>query len=96
MMADENKTGGHEETKDVQFHVSPDLDYSYRDVFNVFVGVGEVVIEFGNIHRSMPGHATLSNRIVLSVGNAYALVQALQGSLQEAQARLQSNLQKKK
>ena len=44
-----------------------ELDYVFRDVANVFVGKSEVVMEFGNLHRSMPGHATVSNRIVISV-----------------------------
>ncbi len=79
---------------EIQFHVSPDLEYLYRDVFNVFVGTGDVVIEFGNFHRSMPGHATISNRVVLSVSNAYTLVQTIQQALQEAQAKIQHNLSK--
>lgn len=80
----------------IQFHVSPELEYVYRDVYNVYVGAGEVVIEFGNIHRAMPEHATISNRIVMSVGNAYTLLQTLQKGLQEAQIRLQHTLQKAK
>ncbi|MEE4359292.1 MAG: DUF3467 domain-containing protein [Desulfococcaceae bacterium] len=79
-----------------QFHVSPDLDYVYRDVFNVYVGAGDVVIEFGNLHRAMPGHATINNRIVMSVASAYNLHQTLQQALQAAQMQLQKNLQAKK
>ena len=82
-----------QQQQNVQFHVSPELDYIYRDVFNVYVGVGEVVIEFGNLHRSMPTHATIGNRIVMSVGNAYTLIQTMQQALQEAQIKLQRNLQ---
>ena len=41
--------------QNIQVHVAPDLDYSYRDVANIFVGAGDVVLEFGNLHRSMPG-----------------------------------------
>lgn len=78
---------------DFQFHVSPDLEYVYRDVFNVYVGAGDVVIEFGNLHRAMPGHASISNRIVLSVANAYNLHQTLQQALQAAQMKIQKNLQ---
>jgi hypothetical protein len=80
----------------IQFHVAPDLDYVYRDVFNVFVGAGEVVIEFGNVHRAMLNHATISNRIVVSVPHAYTLVQTLQQALQEAQLRLQHSLNRTK
>lgn len=77
----------------VKFHVSPELEYVYRDVFNVYVGAGDVVIEFGNLHRAMPGHATISDRIVLSVANAYNLHQTLQQALQAAQMQIQKNLQ---
>ena len=78
-----------ENTENVQVHIAPDLDYLYRDIFNVFVGAGDVVIEFGNRHRSMPNHATMSNRIVLSVANAYNLQQSLQQALQTAQIKVQ-------
>lgn len=80
----------------VQFHVPPELEYVYRDIFNVYAGAGDVVIEFGNHHRAMPEHATISNRIVMSVGNAYSLVQTLQQALQQAQAQIQHNLMKQK
>ena len=77
----------------IKFNVSPELDYVYRDVFNVYVGAGDVVIEFGNLHRAMPGRANISNRIVLSIGNAYNLHQTLQQALQAAQMQVQKNLQ---
>jgi len=72
-----------------QVHVSPDLDYCYRDVANIFVGAGDVVFEFGNLHRSMPGNITISNRIVLSIANAYDFQQKLGQVLQEAQKQMQ-------
>jgi len=80
----------------IQFHVPPELEYVYRDVFNVYAGTGDVVIEFGNHHRAMPEHASISNRIVMSVGNAYLLVQTLQQALEKAQAQLQHNFMKQK
>jgi uncharacterized protein DUF3467 len=76
----------------IEVHIPSELDYTYRDIFNVFVGPGDVVMEFGNLHRSTPGHATISNRIVLSVANAYNLQQTLQKVLTEAQAKLQHSL----
>jgi hypothetical protein len=79
----------------IQVHVPPDLDYVYRDVFNVYVGAGEVVIEMGIRHRAMPQHVTISNRIVMSVGNAYTLIQTINQALQDAQQKLQQNLRKK-
>ena len=78
---------------EIQFHVAPELEYVYRDVFNVYVGAGDVTIEFGNHHKPMPEHATISNRIVMSVGNAYTLIQTLQDALQKAQIKLHEQLQ---
>lgn len=85
------------EQVNIQVHISPDLEYSYRDVYNIFVGPGEVVIEFGNRHRSAPNHVTISNRIVLSVANTYGFSQNLQQALKEAQTKAQQviNDQKK-
>lgn len=80
----------------VQFHVSPDLDYCYRDIANIFVGAGEVVLEFGNHHRSMPGHISISNRIVLSIAGAYEFQSKLQQALVQAQHQMQKNIQGKK
>jgi len=87
---DNNETG-----INVQAHISQDLDYLYRDIANVFVGAGEVVIEFGNFHRSMPGHATISNRIVLSIASAYELQGSLNRALSEHQQKLRNNLKQK-
>ncbi len=78
---------------EMQFHVAPELGYTYHDVCNVYAGIGDVVLEFGNHHRAMPGHASILNRVVLSVSNAYQLTQTLQQALQQAQAALQHGLQ---
>ncbi len=94
-MTEENKNEN-EQQPNIQVHVSPELDYIYRDIFNVYVGAGDVVIEFGNLHRAMPGHASISNRIVMSVANAYNLHQTLQQALQAAQMQIQKNLQEQK
>ena len=96
MTENNQNTNENEQQPNVQFHVAPELEYVYRDVFNVYVGVGDVVIEFGNHHRAMPEHATISNRIVMSVANAYTLHQTLQQALQQAQIQLQKNLQEQK
>ena len=81
---------------EIQFHVPPELEYVYRDIFNVYAGVGDVTIEFGNHHKAMPEHASIANRIVMTTGNAYLLLQTLQKALQDAQAVLQHNLSKQK
>ena len=93
-MADKDDKGGKE--INIQFHVSQELEYNYRDIFNVYVGTGEVVIELGARHRAMPEHATIYNRIVVSVSNAYILVQTMQQALQQAQLQIQRNLQEKR
>ncbi len=92
-MADQQNPSKNDPQPEIQFNVSPELEYVYRDVFNVYVGAGDVVIEFGNLHRAMPGRATISNRIVMSVANAYNLHQTLQQALQAAQMQIQKNLQ---
>ncbi len=92
-MTDQQQETEKQEQRNIQFHVKPELDYVYRDVFNVYVGVGDVVIEFGNHHRATPDHVTISDRIVLSVASAYNLHQTLQQALQAAQMQLQKNLQ---
>lgn len=84
-----SKENNNESEQQFQVHVSPELDYCYRDVANIFVGAGDVVFEFGNIHRSMPGNITIGNRIVLSMANAIDLQQKLGQVLQEAQKQLQ-------
>ena len=76
----------------IQFHVPPDLEYVYRDIFNVYARPGDVLIEFGNHHRAMPEHASISNRIVMSISDAYLLVQTMQQALQKAQAQMQHQL----
>jgi len=86
-MVDAKKT--EQEQQNYQVHVSPDLDYCYRDIANIFVGAGDVVFEFGNMHRSMPGNITIGNRIVLSMANDIDLQQKLGQVLQEAQKQMQ-------
>lgn len=69
-----------------------DLPYEYYDLFNLFVGPEEVVIELGNIHRSLPGQATIRTRAVLSVSNAFRLAQSLQQTLTAMQERLRQEM----
>ncbi|MCF6255647.1 MAG: hypothetical protein L3J98_07440 [Gammaproteobacteria bacterium] len=88
----ENQKSENDQQK-VQVHVSPDLDYAYRDMVNIFVGTGDVVFEFGNHHRSMPGNITVSNRIVMTYANAFDLQQKLQQVLMEAQKQMAQQMQ---
>jgi len=82
----------HPQQQNIQIHVSPDLDYSYRDVTNIYVGSGDVIFEFGNHHRSMPGNVTISSRVVMTFANAYDFQQRLQLSLIEAQEKVKSQI----
>ena len=82
------------EEEKIKVNVASDLDYVYRDMINIFVGTGDVVLEFGNRHRSMPDHGTIFNRIVLSIPNAYDLQERLRQTLNEAQLRLQQSIEK--
>ena len=86
-MSEENNNES--EQQQFQVHVAPDLDYCYRDVANIYVGAGDVVFEFGNLHRSMPGNITIGNRIVLTMANAIDLQQKLGEVIQEAQRQMQ-------
>jgi hypothetical protein len=92
--ADQNEESAAPNGRNIQVHIPPDLEYHYRDIANVFVGAGDVVLEFGNFHRSMPNNATISNRIVLSIASAYELQNSLGQALANAQQRLQQNLNK--
>ncbi|GAB6888325.1 hypothetical protein JCM13304A_18240 [Desulfothermus okinawensis JCM 13304] len=76
----------------VEIYMSPDVDFVYRDVFHVFVGAGEVVIEFGNIQRMEPSKVIISNKIVLSLGNAYRLMKSLEDALKSAEDKFKEIL----
>jgi len=87
--ANQQDAAGQQQQQQLQVHVSPELDYSYRDFFSIYVGAEEVIIEFGNRHRAQSDRASIHNRIVLSVANAFRLQQGLGRSLQEARRRIQ-------
>jgi hypothetical protein len=57
--------------------VRPEIDYVYRDTFNVFFGFEEIIIEFGNRSRTAENEVTVGDRVVLSIANAQRLQQAL-------------------
>ncbi len=72
----------------IQLSVSPDLEYKYRDLFNLHIGAEDVIIEFGNIHRGQQGQGSIRDRIVLSPANAIRLHQILGQSLTQMQEKL--------
>ena len=66
------------------------VDYRYRDVFQAFIGQGELVLEFGNVNRSNPEQITIADRIVLSLPSAVRLNQHLNEQLRRAQERAEA------
>lgn len=76
----------------IQVDFAEGVDYKYRDVLNIFVGRGDVVLELGNIHRSVPNQATISDRVVISMASAYDFHARLGQALKEAQERLQQEM----
>ena len=89
MSAEDKKTEGDENRQAMQVHMSPELEYSYRDFFSIHVGMEEVVLDLGNRHRAQADRATIQNHIVLSIPNAVRLQAGLARSLEEARKRVQ-------
>ena len=83
----ENQVG---EDQKIKVHIPPELEYAYRNFFNIYAGPEEVLIEFGNQHRSVPGTAAISDRIVLSYGNAHKLQNALTKMLEEVRKKFEA------
>jgi hypothetical protein len=89
-MSKEQASNSNAENKSqLQVHVNPELEYKYRDFFSVFVSNEDVVIEFGNRHRSMPNNVTVSDRIVLSIPNSIRFINGLQQSINQAREQIQ-------
>jgi hypothetical protein len=81
------------EEQPLNVYIPENLEYVYRDLFNIYIGMEEVVIEFGNRRRDRQNEGSMANRIVLSVSAAYNLQQALNQALTEMSAQLQQNLE---
>ncbi len=91
MNAEENATPSPEQGEQtMEIHVRPDLEYKYRDLVNVYPSTSEMVLEFGNLHRSLRQQITIGDRIVLSLDNALRLAQALQQGLEAVQREFQA------
>lgn len=76
----------------VTVNYADDCDYKYRDILNIFVGRGDVILEMGNIHRSVVGQATISDRVAVSMATAYDFHTRLGQALKEAQEALQKEM----
>lgn len=82
-----------QEQDQIRVHVSPELDYKYRDVVSVFASAQEVILEFGSRHRSIKSAMTVYDRIVLSPANAVRLQQALGKSLTAVQEVIRKQME---
>lgn len=76
------------EQQQLQLHADPNLEYKYRDLFNLHVGAEDVLVEFGNLHRSQQSQGVILDRIILSPANAIRLHQGLGQALSQMQTRL--------
>ncbi|MFZ5426399.1 MAG: DUF3467 domain-containing protein [Thermodesulfobacteriota bacterium] len=76
----------------VQLQIPADLEYVYRDFFTVYAGPDDVVLEFGNVNRSVQGQVRIANRIVLTPANALRLREILDRTIQEMQRRLNASM----
>ncbi len=79
-MADENN--------DLKVVIPNDVDYKFRDFFNVNASATEVVIEMGNEHRSVQNEAVLRDRVVFSIPGAIQLKDALNSALAEVERQI--------
>ena len=77
-------------------HAGEDVDYVYRDAFNLYVGAEEVVIEFGNRDRKKPNEMTVKDRVVISVSNAAKLSSALRDTLANMQQVMRQKLEEQR
>ena len=80
-------TSAPEQTQ-VRLDIPADLEYLYRDFFTVYAGPDDVVLEFGNLHRSQPNTVKIGNRIVLTPANALRLRELLDRTILEMQRRM--------
>jgi hypothetical protein len=78
-----------QEENTLEISIGPDVDYTFRDVFHITAGDGDVLMEFGNRDRLQENHIRIGNRIVLTVREAYRLSQKLDKALAEAHLRAQ-------
>ena len=72
----------------VQMQVPADLDCVYRDFFTVYAGPDDVILEFGNVNRSVANQVKIANRIALTPANALRLREILDRTIAEMQRRI--------
>ena len=72
----------------IKLHIDPEIDYKYRDLFNIHISAEDVVFEFGNIQRGTTGQGAIKDVIVMSPANAIRLQQALSQSITNMQQKI--------
>lgn len=77
-----------DESNELKVVIPNDLDYKFRDFFNVNASATEVIIEMGNVHRSVQNEAVLRDRVVFSIPGAIQLKDALNSALAEVERQI--------
>ncbi len=81
-------TSNSRDEKKIKLHIDPEIEYKYRDLFNIHISAEDVVLEFGNIQRGVQEQGAIKDIIVLSPANAIRLQQALAQSIENMQQRI--------
>lgn len=72
----------------IKLHIDPEIEYKYRDLFNIHISAEDVVIELGNIQRGATDQGAIKDIIVMSPANAIRLQQALTKSIETMQQKI--------
>ena len=83
----------HSENK-IKLHVDPEIEYKYRDLFNIHISTEDVILELGNIQRGGTAQGAIKDVIVMSPSTAIRLQQALAQSIGHMQEKMKEIQQK--
>ncbi len=78
----------------IKLHVDPEIEYKYRDLFNIHISTEDVILELGNIQRGATTQGAIKDVIVLSPSTAIRLQQALAQSIEHIQEKMKEIQQK--
>lgn len=80
--------------KKIKLHVDPEIEYKYRDLFNIHISTEDVILELGNIQRGGTAQGAIKDVIVMSPSTAIRLQQALAQSIGHMQEKMKEIQQK--
>ncbi|MBI4806505.1 MAG: hypothetical protein HY795_14845 [Desulfovibrio sp.] len=80
-----------DQNQQVQLQIPADLDCVYRDFFTIFAGPDDVILEFGNVNRSVANQVKIADRIAMTPANALRLREALDRTILEMQRRVSAS-----